>query len=162
MAATDTGWVEYFCPLRNVHLADIQMDSNYRISYQTPSLTLSSLHILSGKCTVESWDSALSRLCVRLHKEEYEVLQSLEWRIQSMASSQLSAFDGTYLSIVGNGCATFCVKKRPWVWRDGVWSHECAFEKGQTIRWAVRFEGVHLDYSLSLDHQVVAIICMNA
>jgi hypothetical protein len=161
-ATLDTGWIEYFCPLRNVHVADIVMDSNYRISYTTPKLTLSTLNILSGACIVESWDHDSGDLCVRLCVEEANVLQSLEWRIQSLAVTQLVSFDGIYIPLSGNGCVRFSVKNQPWVWRDGAWSRECRFEKGQTIRWAVRFEGVHLDYSLTLDHQVVAIICMNA
>ena len=153
--------IEYFCPLRSVHVADITMDSDYRISYSTPTLTLSTLNILSGPCTVESWDQDSGALCVRLCEEEGETLQSLAWRIHSLALKQLSSFDGVHIPFVGNGCVTFCVKNKPWVWRDGVWSRDSAFEKGQTIRWAVRFEGVQLDYSMTLDHQVIAIICMN-
>ena len=159
MAATDTGWVEIFCPLRTIHFTDLQMDTNYRLSYQSDQITLPHLNILSSHTTVESWDSTTGSLCVRLCAEEAEVLQSLEWRIQSLASAQLPNFDGLYIPLVGNGCVTFRIKT-PWVWRDGTWSRTCAFEKGQTIRWAVRFEGVRLDYSLSLDHQVIAILCM--
>lgn len=161
-ATLDTGWIEYFCPLRSVHIADIALDTNYRISYTTPILTLSTLNILSGACTVDSWNEDSGILCVRLCAEDAEKLQSLEWRIQSLAVKQLSSFDGVHLPLTRNDCATFNMKKHPWVWRDGVWSHTCAFEKGQIIRWAVRFEGVQLDYSLTLNHQVIAIICMKA
>jgi hypothetical protein len=157
-AIVDTGWVEIFCPLRSVHLADIQMDSGCVLSYNSSKLSLPSLNLLSSACTVESWDEHIGFLCVRLQDEEYTNLQSLEWRIEQLALGNYQHFDGIYEPIVTNGCITLTVKN-PWVWRNGVWSHTFGFEKGQTIRWAVRFTRVEYDYTLSLAHEVVAIIC---
>jgi hypothetical protein len=155
----DTGWIEFFCPLRAVHLVDIQMNSGCGLSYHSSNVSLPSLNLLSSACTVESWDSHSGSLCVRMSDEEFNVLQSLEWRIEQLALNNYPHFDGIYTPIVGNGCVTFRVKT-PWVWQDGAWSRNCAFEKGQTIRWAVRFTGVEYDYTLSLAHEVVAIISM--
>lgn len=154
----DTGWAEFFCPLRSVHLADIQMHSGCGLSYNSSIVSLPSLNLLSSACTVESWDSPSGSLCVRMSDEEYNVLQSLEWRIEQLALNNYPHFDGIYEPIVRNGCVTFHVKT-PWVWQDGTWSRAFRFEKGQTIRWAVRFNSVEYDYTLSLAHEVVAVIC---
>jgi hypothetical protein len=162
MASNDTGWVEFFCPLRAVHFADIQIDTGCRLSYKSPNISLPCLSIISGECIVESWDSNTCILCIRLSKEEeYKILQSLEWRIESLALGNYPHFEGIYVPIVGNGCVTFHVKN-PWVWRNDSWSQRLELEKGQTIRWAVRFTCVQYDYTLTLDHQVVAIICMKS
>ncbi len=161
VATKDTGWIEIFCPLRAIHFTDIQMDSNCRISYQGQTVTLPHLNILSGPSVIEAWDATTRQLTVRLNQEDTTVLDSLQCRIRNlaMAMPRLQNFAGIFLSCLNGRCVTFHVMN-PLVWRDGMWSHVCAFEKGQTIRWAVRFKSVHIDYSLSIDYQVIALICM--